>query len=200
MPRGLADLRAFEARRLIEGWESSRRAPSSADWTSARERLREARALDPGQPAYAEDMARLYVGRALQLPRGEALAKDYARQGLEYHREALRLRPGNSYGWASVALLKARIAEVDAEFEAALRNAALRGPWEPEVQLAVTEAGFAHWERLAPATRAAVREMAARAVVSQDASVFALARRMGRLAILCGLPEAGRSPHARACI
>jgi len=200
LPRGLADLRAFEARNLIQGWELQRRAPSTADWTRARARLSEARALDPGHPAYAEETGRLYLARALQLPPAEALARDYARQGLEYHRAAVRLRPGASHSWANIALLKGRLPEADAEFEAALRNAALLGPWEPDVQLVVVEAGFTQWARLTPAARTAVRETAARALRWQDAQIFTLARRTGRLDVLCAAPEVARSPLATACI
>jgi hypothetical protein len=134
------------------------------------------------------------------LPAGDSVAKDYARQGLEYHREAARLRPSASHSWANIALLKARLPEPDAEYESALGNAALLGPWEPDVQLAVLEAGLAHWSRLAPPAQAAVRETVARALAWQDAQVFALARRMGRLEVLCAMPGIARSPLARACI
>jgi hypothetical protein len=184
----------------MQSWETSRRPPSTADWTRARERLREARALDPGHPAYAEEIGRLYHGRALRLPPIDSVAKDYARQGLEYHRQAARLRPSASHSWANIALLKARLPEPDAEFEAALRNAVLLGPWEPDVQLAVAEAGFLRWADLSPPARAAVRETAARALSSQDAPLFALARRIGRLGVLCAMPGVGRSPLATACI
>lgn len=166
----------------------------------ARARLSEARALDPGHPAYAEETGRLHLVRALQLPPAETLAKDYARQALEYHREAVRLRPGASHSWANIALLKARLPEADAEFEAALRNAAQLGPWEPDVQLAVAEAGLTQWARLTPTARAAVRDTVARALRWQDAEIHALARRAGRLGVVCALPEAARSKFATACI
>jgi hypothetical protein len=45
-----------------------------------------------------------------------------------------------------------------------------------------------------------VRETVARALAWQDAQVFALARRMGRLEVLCAMPGIARSPLARACI
>lgn len=128
------------------------------------------------------------------------MAKDYARQGLEYHREAVRLRPGAPYSWANIALMKARLPEPDAEFEAALRNAALLGPWEPEVQIAVAEAGLSLWDRLSPPARGAVRDTLARAVRWQDAKLFALARSAGRLDVLCAVPEVARSPLATGCI
>lgn len=86
------------------------------------------------------------------------------------------------------------------EFEGALRNAARLGPWEPVVQIALAEAGFRHWNALAPETRAVLRANAARALRRQDAKLFELARRTGRLDVLCGVPGVERSPLARACI
>jgi len=174
--------------------------PAASEWTRARASLREARALNPAQPAYAEEIGALYGGRALRLPLADPMARDYARQALEYHREAVRLRPGAPYSWANIALLKGRLPEPDAEFEGALRNAALLGPWEPEVQIAVAEAGLSLWDRLSPPARSAVRDMLTRTVRWQDAKLFALARRVGRLDVLCAAPEVARSPLATACI
>lgn len=200
LPRGLADLRGFEARVLFKSWETKHRQPSLEEWTYARNRLREAHELDPGQPNYLEDIARLYEYRALPLKAGDALAQAYLRQALEYQREAARRRPGSPYTWANIALLKARLPEPDREFETALRSAALLGPWEPEVQIALAYAGFRHWGTLAPETRAALRANAARTLRWQDAKLFALARRAGRLDVLCATPGVQRSPLAIACI
>ena len=200
LPRGLADLRAFEARSLFKSWQSTRRQPSTEEWALAHSRLREAHELDPGQPNYLEDIARLYELRALTLKAGDARAQEYLRQALDYQRRTLRLRPGSPYTWANIALLKARLPEPDGEFETALRNAALLGPWEPEVQIALAEAGFRHWETLAPETRAALNANAARALRRQDAKLFELARRASRLDVLCALRGVERSPLSRACI
>ena len=200
MPRGLADLRGFEARVLFKSWEAKRRQPSVEEWTYARSRLHEARALDPGQPNYLEDIARLYEYRALPLKAGDAVAQGYLRQALEYQREAARRRPGSPYTWANIAVLKSRLPEPDREFETALRNAALLGPWEPEVQITLADTGFRHWGALAPETRTALRANVARALRWQDAKLFELARRGGRLDVLCAAPGVARSPLARACI
>lgn len=112
----------------------------------------------------------------------------------------MRLRPGSPYTWSNIALLNARLPEPGREFEAALRNAALLGPWEPDVQIALADAGFRHWGGLAPETRAVLRANAARALRRQDARLFDLARRTGRLDVLCAVPGVERSPLARACI
>lgn len=200
VPRGLADLRAFEARSLFKSWEQKRRQPSADEWSLARSRLREAHELDRGQPNYLEDIARLYEIRALPLKADNAFAQGFLRQALDYQRRAARLRPGSPYTWSNIALLKARLPEPDREFESALRNAALMGPWEPEVQIALVDAGFRHWGVLAPETRTALRANAARTLHRQDAKLFELARRHGRLDVLCAVRGVERSRLARACI
>lgn len=181
-------------------WEGKKRRPSAAEWVAVRERLDAARALDPYQPAWAEDLARLYELRALPLPAADPLAREYLRQALAYQREALPLRPGSPYTWSNIALLKARLDEADAELDAALRHAVRLGPWEPRVQLAVADAGWRHWGRLAPQTRQILQESHARALRRQDAKLFELARRTGRLGLLCATPGVARSPLATACI
>ncbi len=68
------------------------------------------------------------------------------------------------------------------------------------MQIALADAGFGHWDTLAPETRAALRANAARALRWQDAKLFELARRAGRLDVLCAAPGVQRSALARACI
>ena len=89
---------------------------------------------------------------------------------------------------------------VDREFEAALRNAALLGPWEPGVQIALADAGFRHWGTLAPETRVALSANALRTLRRQDAKLFEIARLHGRLGALCAIRGVERSRLARACI
>ena len=200
LPRGLADLRAFEARMLFRSWESVRRSPSTEELELTESRLQEAHTLDPGQPNYLEDIARLDELRALALASGDALAGEYLRRALGYERQAVRLRPGSPYTWANVAVLKSRLFEIDREFEAALRNAALLGPWEPEIQITLADLGLRHWNALTPETRAPLRANFVRALHWQSARMFELAKRNGRLDVLCAVPGIARYPLARACI
>jgi hypothetical protein len=200
LPRGLADLRALEVRLLFKSWEAKRRQPGAEEWALAHDRLAEARALDPGQPNYLEDVARLYELRALSQNAGNAPAQDDLRKALAHQREAAWRRPGSPYAWANIALLKSRLAETDREFEAALRNSVALGPWEHELQLVNADIGFRHWDTLAPETRAALRANALRALRWQDKRLFELARRAGKLDVLCATPGVQRSPLARACI
>jgi len=184
----------------MRSWDAKKRPAPAAEWTRARESLRAAQALDPRQPAYLEDLARLYEQRARGLPAGDRLAREYLREALDLQRQALARRPGSPYTWSNVALLKARLAQADGEFERALRNAARLGPWEPDVQIALAEASFGQWRSLSPETREAMRANAERALRGQDARLFDVAHRTGRMDLVCGLPGAARSPRAAACI
>jgi len=184
----------------MRSWDTAKRPPTAAEWSRAREALREANALDPAQPAYLEDLGRLYEVRAQPLAPGDALAREYLQQSLEYQRAALRRRPGSPYTWANIALLKLKLEALDAEFERALRNAALLGPWEPGVQIAVADSGLAAWSRLGPEARAAVSADLARGSRWLSASMIEIARRARRLDVLCSLPEMRSSPGAGACI
>jgi len=200
LPRGLADLRAFEARMLFQSWESARRQPSAGELAIAQSLLQEARALDPRHPNYLEDIARLDELRVLPLKAGDVSAQAYLRQALDLQRQAARLRPGSPYTWTNVAVLKSRLAEIDREFETALRHAVLLGPWEPVIQITLADLGFRHWASLAPESQAALRANTARALRWQGPAMFDLARRSGRLDVLCATPGVARLALARACI
>lgn len=198
LPRGLADLRAFEARQFIRNWENKAAAAPAADWERARDDLLQARGLDPGHPGYLEDLALLYEYRGLRAASGPA-REDFGR-ALELLRAEAARRPSSSYTWAGIALLKARLGTPDAEYETALRNAMALGPWEPPVQLAVADAGLRYWNRLAPETSAALRANLTRSLRWQDKAIFDLARRLGRLDVICATAGVSRSPLARTCI
>ena len=198
LPRGLADLRAFEARQFIRTWENRSTAAPAADWEHARDALLQARELDARHPGYLEDLALLYEYRGLRAAPGPA-REDFAR-ALDFLRAEAARRPSSSYTWAGIALLKARMGTPDAEYETALRNAMALGPWEPPVQLAVADAGLRYWNRLAPDTSAALRANLTRSLRWQDRGIFDLARRLGRLDVICATPGVSRSPLARSCI
>ena len=136
---GYAELRAMDARALASGWKGRPQVASTEAWNRARARLIEARALDARNPSYPEELAWLYDYRTLAMPRANALAAAYLRQALEYLRAAAPMRPGSPYNWASIALVKSKLAEYDAEFERAYGNAARLGPWTPEVRAVLAE-------------------------------------------------------------
>ena len=201
IPRGIADLQTFFAREaLLRPDPKLTREAFQERWTHGRNGLERAIALDSRNPNHHENLARWYERAALRMPARNPAAEGYLGQALAHLRTALVARPGSPYTWSNIALLKARLPEPDREFESALRNAALLGPWEPEVQIALADAGFQHWGALGPETRIALNANALRAMRRQDTKLFDLARQRGRLDVLCAVRGVERSRLARACI
>lgn len=195
-----ADLLAFQGRATLRAWDTGARRLNEADLQGAQLRLERALALTPGDAALAEDLGRLHELRTQGLRASGAAGVAGLNQSLDYLRRSLRGRPTSPYTWANLALVKSRQGALDAEFLRAIERAALLGPWEPEVQLALADIGFRDWARLAPATRAAVHQAMQRGLKRQSDRLFDLATRYGRLDVMCATPGVARSKRALACI
>jgi hypothetical protein len=121
--------------------------PTPEDWNRARRALQRARGLDPENPAHAEILARWYERYALRLPPSSGLAPIYLQESAAHLRQALAGRPGSPYAWASLAAVKLRLGELDAELDTAVGNARRLGLWEPGVRLALKEIESARTKR-----------------------------------------------------
>ena len=111
--------------------------------------LREALRLDPGNPHYVEQYARVQEMKALALDRADPAARQALRQAAAAFRLAARQRPGSPYVWADLARVKLRMDEMDFEFYGALDRANRLGPWEPAVQTGTVDMGLSAWRYLA---------------------------------------------------
>jgi len=147
--RGLADTEYYPARRAMAQWAAERRAPRESEWQAARAAVERAAALAPGNPLYVEELGRLLEMRAAQLDRAGPEARNLLEGARAQFRRAAELRPGSPYAWASLALVKFRLNELDFEFYGALDRAARFGPWEPAVQLTLADIGLGSWPWLA---------------------------------------------------
>ena len=91
----------------------------------------------------------------------------------------------SAIAWASIALLKLRLAEMDAEFYGALERAVRLGPWEPPVQVAIADAGLAAWRQLTPPAQTLVVGMLERGLLRQQAEIHRLGAAHGTLPLVC---------------
>lgn len=185
----MADLTAFSPRQRLAQLDARGELPAPGEWRRAQEQLQRALELDPHNPAHAETLARWYERYTLRLPRSSALASAYLEQSAAHLRTALASRPGSPYTWANLALVKLRLAQFDAEFQAAFENAWRLGPWEPEVQFTLAQIAFRAWDKLGPGAREAARGALANAARHYSGELFELARRYGGIPLLS---EAGR--------
>jgi hypothetical protein len=181
---GLADAHYYNARTILSAARDKH--PLEADeLASAQASLAEALALEPANPMFVEQRARIDEMQALRLPSGGAAARAGLMEALAGFRAAVLMRPGSPYAWASIALLKLRLGEMDAEFYGALERAARLGPWEPPVQIAIADAGLAAWRFLAPPAKTLVTAALERGLLREAPEIRRLAKAHGTLPLVC---------------
>jgi len=95
------------------------------------------------------------------------------------------MRPASPFAWANVALVKFRLGALDAEFGAAVENAARLGPWEPGVQRTLADIGFAGWGELPVPARSAITGAIERGLITQPKEIVRLAKLGDRAAAFC---------------
>ena len=194
---GLADITSREVAKQVSSWatnaQTRRGSPDIGAWDAARSELISASKLQPWNPDFIERLGIMAFQRS---PSSATTALPHA-SGLDYLRQASVLRPASPFTWAAIALSKVQIGEADAEFKAALLNAASLGPWEKDVQFVVVNLGLAFWDDLPTETQAAVKGQFVNAALRNPAEMASLAQIHGRLALVCEWP--GGIANSRPC-
>jgi hypothetical protein len=198
LKQGWADLFAFQGRALIRTWDREQRPFSNDEWMVAQSRLEKSLNLNPGDPGVSEDLGRLHELRTRALRGTDTAAELGVAQ--DYLRRSLRARPTSPYTWANLAFVKSRLGTLDDEFYRSIQNAALLGPWEPEVQLLLADIGFRYWNRMPKTAQDTIHAAIHRGLKRQDAKLFELASRYGRIDVMCATPGVSRSKRAMRCI
>lgn len=153
---GLADVLSIRGSRHLAAWEVSGTPLSPEVAYLVDDYMTKAIAIAPRNAEYHETLGSLDYALSLVEERSdEARARSLA-SSLDRFREATRHARTSPYAWGNLMLTKARAGELDAEFGAALQNAARYGPFEPNVQGMIIGAGLANWARLDANQRAVV--------------------------------------------
>ena len=201
--RGLADAHYTSARLTLAEAAPANRAqlrpvpPRPEALALAQASVREALALEPSNPLFVEQSARLQELHALGLRRGDPAIRDGLRQSLAQYRVAAAMRPGSPYVWANIAMLKARLDDMDFEFYGALERAGRLGPWEPQVQIAMIDVGLTAWTWLARPGRDLVLGALERGLLRQEPEIRRIATIHGTLPRVC-TDAGGRLPRIAA--
>ena len=199
-----ADLLQVQASAISEGWGRTRQArgANAANTLAlAKSRLLRADQLRPGDATIAQDLGRLHQLRSFALPGIDSAASAAElRQALEYYERSVRVRPTSPYMWGNIAIMHSGLGLLDAGLVRAIDNAALLGPWEPEVQIALADIGFSNWNALPQASRDTIQKNLYRGLKHNDAKMFDSAFRHARLDVMCATPGVTRSKLALRCI
>ena len=198
--RGLADAHYTSARLTLAAGTLQGGAVHPESLAAAVAGVRQALVLEPSNPLYVEQAARLQELQSLaRRPRDREV-----REGLELslaeYREAAILRPGSPYVWASIAMLKARLDEMDFEFYGALEGAGRLGPWEPQVQVALADIGLATWIWLARPGKDVVLAALERGLKRQERELSRIAVIHRTRPLVCAEAREGMPRLAAWCV
>jgi hypothetical protein len=182
---GLADAHYYNARTILSAAAKAKRLPEADGLASAQLSLASAQALEPANPLFLEQQARVHEMQALQLPRTDPAARALLKQALAEFRNAAVMRPGSPYAWSAIAALKLRLDELDFEFYGALERADRYGRWEPGVQLALADVGLAAWRLLPRPAKLLVLGAVERGMRRQGPELRRIAATHGSLERVC---------------
>ena len=182
---GLSDAHYYNTRTILSAAAKAKRQPGAEELASALASVSAANALEPANPLFVEQRARVHEMQALRLPRGDPAARALLQQALGEYRSAALMRPGSPYAWAAIAALKLRLDELDFEFYGALERAARYGRWEPAVQLSLADIGLASWRLLPYAGKQIVLGAIERGMRRQGDELRRIAVKHGTLERFC---------------
>jgi hypothetical protein len=158
---GLASVFAWQAARLGERMPGQGAFAGDVKDLSLLRLLTRARALDPINPAYDEQLSQHLERLALQaLPRRQ-VARDYLMQAHELNSAAAGRRPTWPLGLTSVLRTDFKLGRLDAQFSRLYLRAADLGRSEPAALRALVDLGLLSWSSLDPQGQRAVQDLLA---------------------------------------
>lgn len=152
--------------------------------------------LDPLDPDHRQGLARVLELRAARLPPGGAETRALLHQALALYRGAALDRPSWPYTWLALARVKARLGELDADFDSALGSASRLGPWDPRLQALLLELVLPLWDLLGPESRDLASTALQRGVSARPAEVLKIAVRAGRADLVTPLVQGDAAREA----
>jgi len=126
----------------IDSWYASKVLPTIKQWREQEQSLKDAVALMPANASMFNSMGRLYEFRAFRME-SSTIGRDlYALKAIMQFRLARDASPAWVYPWMNMALIKARIGQIDVEYKHAYMSAIQSGPWERNVMPVLIELGL----------------------------------------------------------
>ncbi|TCI02601.1 hypothetical protein EZV61_12415 [Corallincola luteus] len=180
---GIANINAVYAERKLNKW-SHQKAVSDNELSLVTASVERAVDLHSDNAHYVFLQAKLLEWLAYQQPQSADL---FLQQALASLNRSLLLRQGWPNTWLSVASVKHRMGQYDADYSKAMRRAAALGPYKQDVTLGLIQIGFETWSHSDVEMKKALLEAIKRGL-SRSATgwqVIALAKQYDKLSIVC---------------
>lgn len=137
-----ANLDFYSAHQLTEFWRDNN-LKNTNQYDQALQAIESANALHPNNPLYIVTQGLVYEwGAIADLYENEQLKRELLMQAKVYYLNAVKLRPTWPVTWATLAILKWRLGEIDQQLIDYLHQADKYGPYVMEVHQAWLEVSF----------------------------------------------------------
>ena len=163
---------------------------SQSDAATIRKQYEQVLSYDRDNPDIWRQLGALQEATVSFLPVGDPAAMSARQKAHDYYLQALTLRPGWPYYWADLMLVKYRMNDLDDEFQNAMQNALMQGPWEFLVLYLVAEIGMHRWDDLPDAMQEQTLGTINRGIVHRDGAqaMLDLVKRYDMLERVCTHP------------
>ena len=189
----MADIKGYQAKRMIERWEKHDKITSQEDLDHAYINIEKARWWAPDYPKFIQYEALIlkwhatspeYLDNAVQS--GKLL-----RASLDRYEQELVQRPTWPYAWSAYANTKLMLGEIDEKFAFALDRAFFYGPWESQVQLEIIRTGLSAWPELSLDSKKLVFKTLGYAFQGNKfiKDILSLSKEKNIFAVVCMMPD-----------
>ncbi|BBB25471.1 hypothetical protein [Amphritea japonica] len=180
---GLGDINAYPVRYSISKWQSENRLPTHQELNKAQVAIEAALSWD-SNPEYYDYQGRLFHYEAL-ISDSPLLQTTALHNALASYQHSTALRPRWAYSQANFALIKALLKEFDEDYKIAIKQAAISGPWENGVNIALAEAGLLGWLSLNPQERKIITDNIQRGIRRNMEHIKIIINRYNKRSLVC---------------
>ena len=151
----MADIKAYQAKRMIIRWETNNQISSQKDLDYAYHAIQSARWYAKDYPDFIAYEALIYKWHASTPEYLESNEQRHQllKKALTLYVEEIKQRPTWPYAWSSYANTKMLLNEIDDEFTFAMNKAFYYGSWESQIQLEIINTGLDAWPKLQHETK-----------------------------------------------
>ncbi len=146
----MADIKGYQAKRMIERWEKKDEITSQADLDYAYEHINAARWYAPEYPKFITYDALIHKWHASSPDYLESPEQRTAllQKALSLYEQEIVQRPTYPYAWTAYANTKMLLGEIDEKFAFAMDRSFYYGPWESQIQFEIIMTGLDAWPAL----------------------------------------------------
>ncbi|MDI9728287.1 hypothetical protein [Stutzerimonas stutzeri] len=179
----------YQTQAFLANWVAAAKEPNPRAWTIAEEAAQRAVAWYPvANGVYLDQLGLVHSWQHFRQPYGALDARNSRMAALDAYRAAVEARPTWPDTWARLAHAKLYLLAFDDEFDHALLQASVLGPWRIGINRELTEIGFTAWPQLDVTQRVVILELARRTVAYNAAEAkrtYQLAEYTGMTDVLC---------------